>query len=212
MSKEIQLSRRQFLMAGVAGAGSLILPNMAQASLWSNISFVLSLQPVRFIAGLVFNIAKAVIVSLASDYIVAQLSGRHYSSREAYRQFGASVRTASSRALSQESSFQYVPYKASVITLGVADYEYKPKTSRKFQLELLDKPQHQQFANVVHYLRDEKIQIKLADAEFERPAGAYLEPDDLFTLERWTMGKHEEAHFKNLIALTQSSAFKSLSV
>ena len=40
MSKEIQLSRRQFLMAGAAGAGSLILPNMGNASLWSSISFV----------------------------------------------------------------------------------------------------------------------------------------------------------------------------
>lgn len=53
MSDYSHLSRRQFLLAGAAGATSLVLPNASQAS-WSDIGngididYVMRLQPIRF--------------------------------------------------------------------------------------------------------------------------------------------------------------------
>ena len=167
-------------------------------------------SPYVFIAGLVFNLARAVVVELASDFIVAKLAGRHYSARAANRAFGTSYKAASSANLRNEKSFQRVPYKASVITLGIADYQYHAK--RTFQLALLDDTQISRFNEVLAYLRDEKIAIKIAGAGFAKPAGEYLEPDDLFTMERWTLGKHQQAHVQQLISLTKTTAFNKLSI
>lgn len=78
-------------------------------------------SPYVFIAGLVFNLARAVVVELASDFIVAKLAGRHYSARAANRAFGTSYKAASSANLRNEKSFQRVSYKASVMPNKLMD-------------------------------------------------------------------------------------------
>ncbi|MCI5129872.1 MAG: hypothetical protein D3907_15625 [Candidatus Electrothrix sp. AUS3] len=164
------------------------------------------------IAGLIFDVGKSVVVSLVSDAIVDRLSQRHYSRSEAYRSFSSNTRSIGLSSLGNEPHFTPVPYKASVITLGIADYELHPR--RKIKMKIEDAAEQQRFATVLQYLQDERIKIKIAEMEYAKPANdlRLLEPDDLLTLERWHLRQHQETHLLNLIAATGVSAFNRLVV
>ncbi len=206
-----RLTRRQFMAYTAAGAAGMMLPAVGEAGIWSCIKYAARLQPTRLIAGLIFDVGKAVVVSLVSDAIVDSLSNRRYSRSTAYRDFGSSTRSIGLSSLGNES-FRPVPYKASVITLGIADYELHPK--RKIKMKIESEAEEQRFATVLRYLQDERIKIKIADMKYAKPANElhYLEPDDLLTLERWHLKQHQETHMRNLIAATGVSAFDRLVV
>jgi hypothetical protein len=163
------------------------------------------------IAGLIFDLGKAVVVSLVSDAIVNSLSSRHYSRSAAYRDFGSSTRSVGLSSLKEES-FTPVPYKASVITLGIADYELHPK--RKIRMKIEDEAEKQRFETVLRYLQDERIRIQIGEMEYARPANEYrfLEPDDLLTLQSWDLAGEQERHVQELITATGVSAFNHLTV
>jgi hypothetical protein len=211
MHNQRELTRRQFMAYTAVGAAGLMLPAVGEAGVWSFIKYAARLQPTRFIAGLIFDMGKAVVVSLVSDAIVNSLSSRHYSRSAAYRDFGSGVRTVGLGSLKSES-FRPIPYKASVITLGIADYELHPK--RKIRMKIEGEAEKQRFETVLRYLQDERIKIKIADMKYAKPANefSYLEPDDLLTLERWHLRQHQEIHVQNLIAATGVSAFDRLVV
>ena len=205
------LTRRQFMAYTAAGAAGMMLPAVGEAGIWNCIKYAAKLQPTRLIAGLIFDVGKAVVVSLVSDAIVDSLSSRRYSRSTAYRNFGSSTRSIGLSSLKNES-FKPVPYKASVITLGIADYELHPK--RKIKMKIESEEERRRFATVLRYLQDEKIKIKIADMKYAKPANElrYLEPDDLLTLERWHLRQYQETHVQNLIAATGVSAFDRLVV
>jgi hypothetical protein len=206
-----ELTRRDLLTYTAISAAGLLLPAASEAGIWSCIKYVARLQPTRFIAGLIFDVGKAVVVDLASDAIVSSLSSRHYS-RSAVADFGYSVGTNRRlSALADENNFKPVPYKASVITLGIADYELHPQ--RTFKMQINGEAEKQRFQTVLDYLEREKIKIKIAGMGYAKPANEFekrLEPDDLLTLERWQLHGDQEAHVKELIAATGVSAFDEL--
>ncbi|MCI5115794.1 MAG: hypothetical protein D3912_13445 [Candidatus Electrothrix sp. AX1] len=215
MYEQNKLTRRQFMAYTAytaAGGAGMLLPTVGEAGIWNFIKYAARLQPTRFIAGLIFDVGKSVVVSLVSDAIVDRLSHRHYSRSEAYRSFSSNTRSIGLSSLGNESDFTPVPYKASVITLGIADYELHPK--RKIKMKIEDAAEQQRFATVLQYLQDERIKIKIADMEYAKPANdlRLLEPDDLLTLERWHLRQHQETHLHNLIAATGVSAFNRLVV
>lgn len=191
-----QVNRRQFLAYGVAGAASLVIPvGAAQAASPMDVFTLMRLHPVRFVAGLVFDVAMAVVVEFAKDAIVAAL-------RDGNRPVVALGRSSGTE---RASEFQHANYKASVVVLGVADYEaYR---ARQLRLLLNNPQQMQRYQVALDYLRDERIRIKLADREYSQPAGADTVPDDLFTMDYFQMDNHQEQHYRNLLAATGTSAF-----
>lgn len=116
MSTSLQISRRQFLGYGVASTAGLLLPTVSSAKSMGIMS-LLRLHPVRFLVGLVFDIAKAVMVKLASNAIVHALHGTSYSRLDAYRRYGGQLGSCGKNQCNDER-FRHVNYKASVITLG----------------------------------------------------------------------------------------------
>lgn len=211
MHNQKELTRRQFMAYTAVGAAGLMLPAVGEAGIWSCIKYAARLQPTRLIAGLIFDLGKAVVVSLVSDAIVNSLSSRHYSRSAAYRDFGSGVRTVGLGSLEHET-FRPVPYKASVITLGIADYELHPK--RKIKMELTGEAEKQRFWTVLRYLQDERIRIQIGEMEYARPANEFrfLEPDDLLTLQSWDLAGEQERHVQELITATGVSAFNHLAV
>ena len=206
-----QLTRRQFMAYTAAGAAGMMLPAVGEAQIWNCIKYAAKLQPTRLIAGLIFDVGKAVVVSLVSDAIVDSLSSRRYSRSTAYRDFGFSTRSIGLSSLGNES-FRPVPYKASVITLGIADYELHPK--RKIKMKIESEAEERRFATVLRYLQDERIRIQIGEMEYARPANEYrfLEPDDLLTLQSWDLAGEQERHVQELITATGVSAFNHLTV
>jgi len=203
-STSLPLSRRRFLGYGVASAAGLLLPTTAQPASMG-ISSIMRLHPVRFIAGLVFDIFKAVVVKLASNAIVNALNSRTYNRLEAKRLYGNQTGDCANTTCNDQY-FQHVNYKASVITLGVADY--RQHEQRQLALLLEDKQHLEHYQTTLDYLRDENIRIKLAGMEYSQKIGASIEPDDLFTLDYLLMDKHQQMHYSNLIKYTNTTAFK----
>lgn len=212
MHDQRELTRRQVMAYAAVGAAGLMLPADGEAGVWNCIKYAARLQPTRLIAGLIFDVGKAVVVSLVSDAIVSSLSSRHYSRSAAYRSFGSSTRSTGVGSLGNETDFKPVPYKASVITLGIADYELHPQ--RKIKMELNSEAERQRFGTVLRYLQDEKIRIQIGEMEYARPANEFrfLEPDDLLTLNSWDLAGEQERHVRELIAETRVSAFNKLVV
>lgn len=192
------INRRQFLAYSAAGAAGLLLPTQAVANS-ADIESLTRLHPVRFVAGLVLDVAKAVVVEFAKDTVVAALRDGHF----------PSITLGSTSGTESAADFRHANYKASAVVLGVADYEaYK---ERQLRLMLKDKEQQARYQSTLDYLKSEGIRVKLADWEISQPIGAFS-PDDLFTLDYFQMDKHQEDHYRNLIAATKTTAFEHWSV
>ncbi|WP_417917200.1 hypothetical protein [Candidatus Electronema sp. JC] len=201
-----ELTRREVMSYAAVSAAGLLLPAASEAGMWS---WIIRLQPTRLLAGLIFDIGKAVVVELASEAIIKSLSRQHYS-YSAVADFGYSIGESRRSELLNERNFKPVPYKASVITLGIADYELHPQ--RTFKMQLNSEEEKRRFQTVLRYLQDERIKIKIAGMGYAKPANEFggLEPDDLLTLERWHLEGNQESHVKELIAATGVSAFDEL--
>lgn len=190
-------SRRQFLACGTAGAAGLLLPGWVQAGAM-DVATIMNLHPTRFIAGLLLDFAKAVLVDLAKDELVKAL-------HNGVRLPPGSTPLGSCVVACDDSQFRNANYKASVVMLGVVDY----RTHQQRQLELLlkDKAQFARFTDTLQYLRDEKIRVRLAGMEYAQVVGKDTIPDDLFTLDRHGITPYRAEHVQALIALTGTTAF-----
>jgi hypothetical protein len=77
---------------------------------------------------------------------------------------------------------------------------------------LLSDPQHQaRFQTTLDYMKSENIRVKLAGADKSDAVGGFS-PDAMFTLDYIQMEKHQEEHYRNLIAATKTTAFDHWSV
>ena len=197
------IRRRQFLAYSAAGAAGLLLPAQATVAGITDITDVLRLlrlHPVRFIAGLVFDVAKAVLVDFASDAVVTALRNG---------QRPANVALGSTSGTESAAAFHHTPYKASTVVLGVADYDvYK---EQQLRLLLRDPQQIARFQTTLDYLKSENIRVKLAGADKSDAVGGFSH-DELFTLDYIQMEKHQEEHYRNLIVATKTTAFDGWSV
>lgn len=197
------INRRQFLAYSAAGAAGLLLPTQAAVAGVTDIADVLRLMrlhPVRFIAGLVFDVAKAVLVDFASDAVVTALRNG---------QRPANVALGSTSGTESAAEFRHTPYKASTVVLGVADYDvYK---EQQLRLLLSDPQQQARFQTTLDYMKSENIRVKLAGADKSDEVGGFS-PDAMFTLDYIQMEKHQEDHYRNLIAATKTTAFDQWSV
>lgn len=197
MAMNPYFSRRQFLACGAAGATGLLLPGWVQAR-GMDPTTIMNLHPTRFLAGLLLNFAKAVLVDLAKDAIVQALHDGI--------KLSATTPLASCVVACDDNQFRHANYKASVVMLGVADY--RAHQQRQLELLLKDDAQLARFTDTLQYLRDEKLRIRLAGMEYAQVVGKDTIPDDLFTLDRHGITPYRSEHVKELIALTGTTAFE----
>jgi len=202
MNPTNRMSRRQFLAVGMAGVASLSPPSLVQAQ-GIDLALLTQLNPARFIAGLLFDIAKAVIVKEASDAIVdALVDGKKWASIK------HTLTTCA--GLCEGQTLRHDNYKASVVMLGVADYHAWKERERQRQLELLlkDTAQMHRFQAALDYLRDEHISLQLVGQEYARPLGRDTTPDALLMLDgNIAAGKYQLQHYAGLINATGTGAF-----
>lgn len=196
-----QESRRKFITYTIASTSLLLAPNIATANQYKNIVYLTRLHPVRFVAGLIFDIIRSVFVELAADTIVSAL----------YKgQRPKGIILGNSNGMENMSEFRHANYKASAVILGVSDYEVHKKN--KLRILLSNLTQEEKFNNVVAYLRDENIRIKTSGMEYSNLIGYDVEPDDLFALDYFQFPSHKERHYKNIIKISDSDTFKNWSI
>ena len=200
MAMNPYISRRQFLAYGAAGtAGLLLLPSLVQARAMDTAT-IMNLHPVRFIAGLLLNFAKAVLVDLAKDALVQAL-------HDGVKLPANPTALSSCVVACDDSQFRHANYKASVVVLGVADY--RAHQQRQLELLLKDDAQFARFTDTLQYLRDEKLRVRLAGMEYAQVVGKDTIPDDLFTLDRHGITPYRAEHVQELSALTGTTAFEN---
>ena len=143
---------------------------------------------------------QAVLVDLASGYIADQLRAGQVAVGS------VTVSAAVPRNEGGAGAFNHVGYKVSVVRLGVVDYQAHQR--RLLALLLKEPGQEARFAALRDYLRDERIRVKLADADYSQLLGAELTPDDLFTLDYLDVpAKRLPDHYRNLIQVSGARVF-----
>ena len=140
------------------------------------------------------------LVDLASGYIADQLRAGQVAVGS------VTVSAAVPRNEGGAGAFNHVGYKVSVVRLGVVDYQAHQR--RLLALLLKEPGQEARFAALRDYLRDERIRVKLADADYSQLLGAELTPDDLFTLDYLDVpAKRLPDHYRNLIQVSGARVF-----
>lgn len=195
---EVNAARRRWLQALLATPlCTLPLSGQAAASRWL---WLLHLHPTRLIGGLVLNAVKTLVVKpTLKSGVRALLAGEPLSDP---------LRFAVAPLL-KELDFWHPGYKASVVRLGLVDYE--SDRSRQIALALRDDPEaRQRFLQLRDYLREEKLRVKLTDGERSVPVTADTSVDDLFTLDYLIDERDPERlplHYEHLIQVTQVGVF-----
>lgn len=200
----ININRRDFLKKTASGlvlCSTPLLTNIAHAreNHWLSLS---RLTPQRIIGGFVFDLIAAVLVEVGKNALQNLLNGSYARSSLTYH---SSVSSAV-----RGGDFSADNYKASVVILGVADYErYKQD---KIKLMLNRQQDTQRFLLLTQYLKDEKIKIKTRNSEVSFSVGNYLEPNDLFSIEYFVAKGHMTQHYKSMEQITNVTTFKKLVV
>jgi len=186
------LSRRETLKYALA-TPLLLTPLAANADRLMRIT---RLHPVRFIGGLIFDVAKSVVVDLIAEEIVEKI-----------KEIRERPPVATLSQLPQnETTFKHPVYKRAVVRLGLcAATEHK---QREIALQLVDSEQNQRFGNLRDYFKDEKIRVKLAHDSYSHAVTVDTIPDDLFTLDYIAVDeKHRQRHYENMIEISGVKVF-----
>lgn len=202
------MQRREFLHYGVMGTAVMVFPQLLSGQgefkkMVKGAIYCSKLNPVRFVAGLVFDEVKEVYLKpLVKSAFNEFVNGKSLpKSSLAYYDSG-SVLSANSIA--------HEPYKASVVVYGVADYElYKQKEVR---LELKRSYDKDRFIQIQQYLKDTQAQLQLYNRDMPFVAGSDLEPNDLFNLDYIVFKSHQQKHYQNLLEVTNNRIFGELVV
>jgi len=191
----IDRRRRRLLQIALAAPVLLLPGGPARAAVLD----VTRLHPVRFLGGLILDVATAVLVEVAKDYVLGRL-------RDGQVSLAAAVPVNEGGGSRTSGAFNHVGYKVSLVRLGVVDYrEYQ---RRVLALALKQAADGGRFAALRDYLIDERIRVKLADADYSQRVAQDLEPDDLFTLDYLDVPEQRlPIHYRNLIDASGARVF-----
>jgi hypothetical protein len=201
MPEKQGFSRRQFLAAGMAGFAALNLPTQVQAR-GIELAYISQMNSTRFIAGLLLDRLKSVIVQEASDKVVDILVDG-----KAWADLKQNLSTCAGLCAGK---LRPDNYKAAVVVLGEVDYKAYKERQRQQQLEMLlkDAAQQKRFQAALDYLRDEKIEVQLAGMQYAKVLGASVTPDQLLGVQgRLAAGRDQLQHYAALIDVTGTTAF-----
>jgi hypothetical protein len=162
-----------------------------------------TIHVVRFIGGIIYDVAVGVVADLIVDKIRSS-SSSGYDARVAAQQSYQSYQNLPVK----ETSFSHPTYKRAVVRLGLSEGQLHP--TRQIALNLRDPMQLERFGKLEDYLVQNKIRVKLANYAYSHEIKPDVSPDDLFTLDYLDMGKHEERHYQEIITLTENTVFEKL--
>lgn len=196
------ISRRQWLQYSAAGTLGLLLPVFPIQAGALDTGAILRLHPVRYIGGLIFNTVVAVITKLAEEEMVQAL--------QTGRPLPPYQRQTRCQVACDDSQFHPPHYKAAVVLSGLAGYQ--AHRQRRLELLLQDPAQVARFKDMLQYLRDERLRVRLVGMEYPQLVGKDMIPDDFFTLDHYGLTPHKAEHVQALVELTGTGAFTDWSV
>ena len=202
------MKRRTFIKQSALMSTAIIFPQLVQAN-WFTKSIKTALycsriNPVRFIAGLIFDKVSEVYLEPLAKNLFNQFWNGHIISRTSLSHYSS---------LSSISSGKYEEYKASTVIDGIVDYEkYKENQRKKLRLILKQQLDIQRYKIIKEYLVAEKVTLKLYDRPNYFKAMNELEENNFFDIEYLVFNKHENKHIQNLLELTKNKAFGELVV
>jgi hypothetical protein len=193
-SAPVDFNKRQTLKWLVVSP-LLLTPLNSQAGFW----LFLSTHAVRFVGGLVYDAATAVLANVVRGAFSSGYGG--YSS--------GSVSFHSALPVG-ETDFYHAGYKVAVSRLGLSDAEYDQ--SRLVKLNLKGDANLARFESLHRYLYDNDIRVVPAKGEYSRDVSLKTSPDDLFTIENFVFDGGNEAlrqhHYAKMLEVTNNDVFK----
>ena len=208
------MQRRTFLKYSTVTGTAVMYPQSASARDWDDIKrtgkklvktaiYCSRLNPVRFVAGLVFDgVKEAYVKPLIKSAFNDFTSGKTVAK--------SSLSYYDSSSVTGAKTIEYEPYKASVVVYGVADYELYQQ--EQVRLELTRQFDKERFAQIQQYLKDEKAKLKLYNRDTTFRVGSDLEPNDLFNIDyiSYKNATDEPIHIYELLKATDNKAFSNM--
>jgi hypothetical protein len=204
------MQRRDFLKYSAVTGTTMMFPQLASSNEFTKLVKTAwhcsKLNPVRFIAGLIFDeVAEVFLKPLAKKTFNHFVNGGSVS-----RSLIGSY--AKSSSIITSSTIYHEPYKASVVVYGKSDYEIEQE-QKKVIVELVQNLNKERFSTIHQYLKEEKIELKLYDGVTVSTVGNDLTPSELFDIDYIKYGNiAQERHIQNLLKHTQNSSFSELIV
>ncbi|EDN67325.1 hypothetical protein BGP_4071 [Beggiatoa sp. PS] len=189
-SRQKEISRRQMLK--YAAVSPLLLTPLATPT-HASVShlWLMTLHPVRFVGGLVFNFAAALLIELLAEFTAACMIGPSCIFLE---------------PPANEPNFQHSSYKRGIVHLGLCDAVAHQQ--RELAIKLISDEQHQRFDELHKYLMDKRIRVKLATDSYSHSITINTPVDDLFMLDYFLIDEQDKLrHYENLIAKTGVDVF-----
>lgn len=196
-TKRRALLRALAVTSVAAGCVPIAMPVLARELTWSDIKYVLKLNFVRFVGGLLFDVVEVVLV----DYVTRGSHGGYamYSGIPADR-----------------GDFHHAAYKEAIITIhpvryGMSEAAYQAYRSQKDQIILSRDEDMERFEVLHRHLMDTRTRIALVGDNSSRKITADLKPDALFNI-RYLVFQDNNAdrHYQALLEETGVSVFDRL--
>ena len=201
------MHRRDFLKYSAVTTTTVIFPQLVQSNEFSRLVkmawYCSKLNPVRFVAGLIFDEVKEIFLKPLgkSAFNHFLYGGVVYSS--SLSSYSRSSSAVTSPSISHEA------YKASIVVYGVADYQkYKEE---QIKLELQRSNDIERFEQIVDYMAQNHFKLKLYNTDKTILVGKYFEPNDLFNIDYISV-KNQNIHIKQLLKETSNKSFSGLVV
>ncbi len=202
-SEPLSLQRRQ-LIKGLAIAplamstGMMVTPTLAKGLSWSDVRYILKLNFVRFIAGLIFDVLEVVVV----NYIERRLDG-------SYSQYAGLP--------NDKNNFQHAKYKKAVVQIhpvryGMSDEEYEAYREQTHVQPSRDED-NARFETIHKHLMDTKTRIAKVGDNSSRVIDGKLIADDLFDVKYLVFrDENAERHYNELLQKTEVTVFEKMVV
>ena len=204
------MERRKFIQYGAVVGSTVLFPQLLSSntatSLVKSAWYCSKLNPVRFVAGLVFDeLSEVYLKPLVHDAFTGFLNGRSISKSS------LSYYSSSSSAI-RSTTIAHEPYKASVAVYGVVDYEKYKRD--KIRLALKREADLSRFKDICQFLKDEKVELKLYDLDIPFMVGNDLEPNELFNIDyiKFPTIQDKERYYQQLLEITNNQAYMGLAI
>jgi len=198
-----EVNRREFVK-GVAIApfvvSSLLTDTLYGRDLsWKDIKYVLKLNFVRFLSGLVFDVVEVVVVNYLKN------------SHGGYDSFGRTY-------LTSESNFDNPLYKKAVIDIhpvryGMSDEEYRKYKEEKNKIILSREEDNVRYEKILKEFVDTKTRIALVGDNSSQKVTSKFDVNDFYNI-KYVVSDHQDIQktYQNLLEKTEVGVFDKMVV
>jgi len=194
------VNRRLFLKGLTVSPLVMAYPQLALSRElgWKDIRYVLKLNFVRFVAGLLFDVVEVVVV----NYFNLRREDHNYYDY-------ANLPT-------DKDNFHHAAYKKAVIQIhpvryGMSEEEYQAYRTQKNKIVLTRDEDNLRFEIIQKHLIDTKTRIAFVGDNASRKITVSMQANDLFNI-NYLIFKNENAelHYQELLEKTQVKVFEKL--